>query len=1226
VRQGEYDGLAGGDLTGSTLGGYEILKLVGTGGGGSVYRAKSTADGASGPAGSIIALKVFHSDLLTDDRVFQRFQREAELGIKIRHPHVVRSYEVGREELDGTPTHYVAMEFIDGETLRETLEELDGVPEHLMYQVAEELLDALTAVHAEGMIHRDVKPENVVITRDKEVRLMDLGVARLQQEGRDITRAGEFVGSLAYASPEQFINQDHVDPRADIYAIGVMLYEMATGKNPFDVTDLNKLLEKKIRGPVRRPKLINRDLDPFLDEVIMSCLNADVDARFTTAEELRSVLREGDASAWWNERIESETFPASTRALNRLRTPRDAELVGRAIELERLHAAFESAAGGKAAVVFVTGAAGVGKSRFVHDFVEELVTPDGPLIMAGRFQEGAGISHRAFLDAAHDFLGEREAMERRLVELIPDMPDLVARFANQILDEDGDLAGDELVSAYTRMLRALSAERTVVLAIEDLQIADDESIALFDHLARSVADHAVLLVASYRDDDVEDGSALHSLPTNLEQRVNTTSIELGPLGREGVEQLLQGLVRQPRTVRGLIWPLLRSSDGNPHFIIEVVARLKETGALVESATGWGSLLPIDQVALPASLRTLLLLKLEGLEDQLRDTLEAAAVQGPEFDASLLAAVTGVKRIRLLKRLAVLERKHRMLASSGRSSFRFASNGLQQVVYDEMTEARRMELHSATADAIRDDQEKLEPADAEAWVRQMLRAGRLPEAVEDVPAAVEHAATHGHAADATTFMERIVDALDPEQRRLRFDVLMLLAALQRVLGRVGEQWRSLARAADVAESMGEPSSVARVRAAFASASLWAGHYDRAETEANQGLAEAEEAQDRDCRAQCLHTLGAVAYRRGDFAAAAESWTQAIEQWRDLGNRRGEAGTLIRLGAVMPEIGQAEEALPAKQEALEILREIGDRRAEGAALNDVGNAFVDADRMQEALVCFEQAVKIARELGDLPAEAAALYNTGRVYTIEARIEEGKEIFERALDIFRQIEDPSGEAEVLDELGSAMATFGDRDRALPLLEQARDAAERTGEVALLARVLRHLGTVHHEAGSREDGWLYYERALTVARSRTRSAILADMGGAAVREGDYDRATNLLEESLAGAEASRRTLLSLCRLARAHHGAGRLEEAAEFAKQAETVIDADQSVAPHYGLEVYYSLGTVLTDATRSRGYLDHANSLLATRTRAIRSVVYRDHYLTMRWPNREILDEARRLVEGG
>jgi tetratricopeptide (TPR) repeat protein len=832
----------------------------------------------------------------------------------------------------------------------------------------------------------------------------------------------------------------------------------------------------------------------------------------------------------------------------------------------------------------------------VHDFLEELVAPDGPFIWAGRCPEGEARSCHAFLEAAHAFFGE-----------------------------DKFEAAQDLAAVYTDAVRGRAAERTLVLALEDMHRADPATIELFEHLARGLADAPVLLIATYRQDEVEEGSAFHTLSAALAQRAETVWIKLGPLHRDAVDKIITAVVRQPRTVRALSWPLYSASDGNPYFLIEILAHLRETGAFTEATDGTGSELtvPLHEVAVPTSVRALLGLRLTELDDELKGTLKAAAVQGPEFDASLLSAVTGQKRIRLQKRLAVLERTYRLVVSSGKRAFRFASHGLQRVVYEGMSDEARTQQHSLCADAIHGEEGGWDGARAYAWVRHLLLAGRLAEAGEHVAAAAGHAAARYHSSEGAAFLARLGTAIAPDAHHLRYTVFMRMAALLHLLGRPGEQRNVLARASEEAEAMGEAGPRARVWAALATASWHAGNYEQAEDEATRGLALAEEAGDADGRARCLHTLGTVAFRRGDFGPSAGHLRAALELQRECGDRRGEAKTLLQLGAVMPEIGEGDEALETKQSALAILREVGDRRGEGAALNNVGNAFVDAERIPEALVCYEQSIQIARDLGDLPAQASALHNMACVFTTEERIDDAKDAFERALDIFRELEDPSGEANVLDELGSAVASFGDLKDALQYLEEALAAAERTGENALLARVRRHLGTVHLETGERDKAWQLYESALSIAHPRTRCVILADMGRAAERDGDYDRATQLLEESLDDNAAPANRLLSLCRLARVHQAAGRVDNAVASARRAEELVKDDQTVAPTYGPEVFYSLGTVLASHKTGRGYLERAKALVGARTRSIRSVVYRHHYLTTLWPNREILDEAQRLA---
>jgi len=1202
-------------LVGRTLGGYEIGPPLGEGGMGTVYRARTVMEGAAGAKGSIVALKVFHPDLVSDETIFRRFQREADLGMRIRHGNVVRTYETGQETLDGVTYHFMAMELVEGQTARGLIHEMGTVPEHLIYMLIDQALDGLGAVHAQGMIHRDLKPENLVLTPEHRLLLMDLGVARLQQEGRDLTRAGEFVGSLAYAAPEQFLDQDRVGPLADIYALGVVMYEMATGKNPFAAAELSTVLTQKVKGLVRRPRLVQRDLEPFLEEVILTCLRQDPAERFKSCEEMREVLRSGEVGEWWKKRTAGGSFPAAAKALKRLRPPREAPLVGRGTDLDALHQAYEVARGGAARVLLLAGTRGVGKSRLVHDFLEELLAPDGPVFLAGRCVEQGGPCH-AFVDALKDVL---DGDEGKLSSLLPDADAAVPAVARLLAGGDG--AGP-FASAFPALLRNLATARPVVLVIEDLQRAGPETLDLLGVLARTLRDDAVLLLATLRPEEVQEGSPLHALLAGVAQQPGAMTLQVAPLGRDAAEELLRAVVRQGRTVRALGRVLHERTDGNPLLLLEMLAHLRADGALVPCEEGFQLTRTVDKEALPKGARDLLLAALAGLDEAQRELLEAAAVQGSEFEPSLLAVVSGQRRIQLLKSLAVLERKHRVIASAGRDSFRFSSRSLRHAVYDALPPARRAELHGKCADGLAAPDTPSHPF---ARVRHLLLANRLAEATpEMLSAAFDHAAHHLHPGLAAEFLEGVVAALGDAAASAHFDALMQLASLHEALGRREARMAALERARSEAERLGGPGPRGRVHLGLAAAFLRAGAFDRAREDAEKGLALAREAGDREGEAGCLHMLGSIFHRRGEHADAAERFEEALAARRAAGDRRGEAHTLQALGAVRGELGDAAGSAPAKEEALRIFRELGDRRGESAALNNLGNSRVEGQQLEEALLCYEQAARIAREVGDLPGEAVALYNEGRVLGALARVDEAKECFARALDIYREIGDPVGEAEVLDDLGVAIAPYGEADEALRYLETARETAARTGQRLLHARTLRHLANLLHSRGERKRAWRHYEEALALAGPHGRSLTRADMGNAALNEDNHDRAVRLLEEALAEGPSGTRALLALCRLSRAHKAAGHAGEAQSCARRAEKMIADLGAVPPQYGPEIYYSLGTTFEAGEGARQYLAKANELLGARSRSIRSMVRRHHYLTMTWPNREILEEARRLFE--
>ena len=247
------------------LGAYELDGVLGRGGMGTVYRASLTKDAAGLEAGTTVALKVIHPHLLTHPGFFKRFLREAQVGQAIDHPNVVRAYDLDAVVDQGRTLHFLVMEYVEGQTLLELLSELGWVPEQLCRHIGREVSKALEAIHAANAVHRDLKPENVILTTDNVVKVMDLGVAHLADEAVRLSQTGHFIGSLEYAAPEQFgASPEGVDARADLHALGVLLYELATGRHPFREESTQAVIRRILEERPRRAAEINEHiLDNF---------------------------------------------------------------------------------------------------------------------------------------------------------------------------------------------------------------------------------------------------------------------------------------------------------------------------------------------------------------------------------------------------------------------------------------------------------------------------------------------------------------------------------------------------------------------------------------------------------------------------------------------------------------------------------------------------------------------------------------------------------------------------------------------------------------------------------------------------------------------------------------------------------------------------------------------------------------------------------------------------
>ncbi|MHC4861716.1 MAG: serine/threonine-protein kinase, partial [Planctomycetota bacterium] len=319
----------------SRLGPYRLIEKLGVGAMGTVFLAEEEGDP--------VAIKLIHPHLVEREGFFKRFQREAEAGQRVDHPNVVRTLECDFVWTGETPLCFLVMEHVEGSTLRDLVNELGTIPEGMLREVAAQTAAGLGAIHAEGIVHRDLKPENVLITKDQQVRIMDLGVAKIQ-DAETLTLAGQFAGSLLYAAPEQ-IQERTVGSYTDLYSLGVMIYELATGQNPFKRDEPIAMINAHLGLVPPRMSDVSSEVSTFLSEVVATLMEKEPDDRFTSAESLREVLAGGEKSTWWTER-EPELLRLR-RSLPRISVRRETVFHAREAELARMDAAWALAGDGE---------------------------------------------------------------------------------------------------------------------------------------------------------------------------------------------------------------------------------------------------------------------------------------------------------------------------------------------------------------------------------------------------------------------------------------------------------------------------------------------------------------------------------------------------------------------------------------------------------------------------------------------------------------------------------------------------------------------------------------------------------------------------------------------------------------------------------------------------------------------------------------------------------------
>ncbi|MCX5141403.1 protein kinase [Streptomyces sp. NBC_00338] len=287
--QGRY---AGGSVAG---GRYQLRDLLGEGGMASVYLAYDSALDRQ------VAIKTLHTELGREQSFRERFRREAQAVAKLQHTNIVSVFDTGEDELGGALMPYIVMEYVEGQPLGSVLQadirSYGAMPADKALKVTADVLAALDTSHEMGLVHRDIKPGNVMVTKRGIVKVMDFGIARAMQSGvTSMTQTGMVVGTPQYLSPEQALGRG-VDARSDLYSVGIMLFQLLTGRIPFDADSPLAIAYAHVQEEPVAPSTINRSITPAMDALVARALKKNPNERFPSAaamqDEITRVLNAG---------------------------------------------------------------------------------------------------------------------------------------------------------------------------------------------------------------------------------------------------------------------------------------------------------------------------------------------------------------------------------------------------------------------------------------------------------------------------------------------------------------------------------------------------------------------------------------------------------------------------------------------------------------------------------------------------------------------------------------------------------------------------------------------------------------------------------------------------------------------------------------------------------------------------------------------------------------------
>jgi eukaryotic-like serine/threonine-protein kinase len=949
---------------------YQLLQKLGEGGMGTIYRAH---DRLTGETVALKRLTVSPEQLqfasMSDTKEFRlALAQEFRTLASLRHPNIISVLDYG---FDSDKQPFFTMEVLkNAKTIREAVQ---GKPPLEQLQMLMQMLYALIYLHRRNIIHRDLKPDNVLVV-DEQVRVLDFGLAVAYDDTID---AEEIAGTMTYIAPEVLQGMG-ASPLSDLYAFGVIAYEIFAGHHPFDVTNPQQLLFDTLNTEADTSVL---DVDTQMSEIIRRLLQKDPKARFVSAVEVLQAFQAVEPRLA-NEETEDirESFLQA------------AEFVGRDEELSILIGALEASLHRKSAAWLVGGESGIGKSRLVDELrVRALV--QGVQVLRGQAISSGASAYQIWRDLMRylALLTEADTLEASVLKpFVPNIEALLNRSVPDAPRLDPKAVQTRLLSTVVSILKR--QPYPMLLILEDLHWASAESLELLRAMLRQITNMPLLIVGTYRDDEAP------TLPSALTEM---NLLKLQRLSPQDINALSVSILGESGKSEAVVSLLQQETEGNVFFLVEVVR------ALAEDA---GSLSQIGQITLPehvfsGGIQKLVQRRLGRVSKRSRALLQLAAVIGRQLDVSVLSSLHKGSIENWLT-----ESSNAAVLEFYEGAWRFAHDKLREGLLAELGEAERKTLHLQAARGIEalygeaqastltyhygiGGEQAKEAHFAAVAGSEALRMGANQDAVQYLETALAYSPTPllqrqiaqayyglGNLGASRAHLERalemlgeripkplppaivkeVVHQLLPIKAKRRVDEQALEVA--RIYGLIGEisyfttetllGIYSVLRMLNLAEGVEPSAELARANVNMCIAASLIPHYGLAERYGQRAEEVANALEDRSVLMQVLNIRGVYLTGTGQWARVDDALDRALALAEQLGDRREAITTRTTRAIARHYQGRFEEAIALNTYAQEAAAETGNVQQMGWGLYSRAENFNNVGRAEEACLLLEE----------------------------------------------------------------------------------------------------------------------------------------------------------------------------------------------------------------------------------------------------------------------------------
>lgn len=1119
--------------------------LIGQGGMGTVYRGIDTKTQEP------VAVKVLKMDKVSDKDMVSRFIREGEALRQLKHPNIVKM--LAATEQDGM--NYLVMEYVDGGSLRQLLDKSPRLDVQRTLQIALDLSDALTRAHRLNILHRDIKPDNVLLAQDGTPRLTDFGMARIGGAPH-ITQDGTVLGTLSYLSPEAFNGSD-VDERSDIWAFGVLLYEMLAGQRPFKHDDIGALITAILSQPFKRLEDIRSDIPTALVDLIDRMLTKDLQARISSVRlvgaELEAILRGDNMAGLTTPTPTPTSFGTSTmeaiaavrpsssssrqtvpvKIANNLPTP-PTPFIGRERELQELNKILTTPS---SHLLSLVGTGGVGKTRLALEQARQQAQQfkDGVFYVALDRVANEAQFVVALAEAINFSFGAKREPKQELFDYLREKQMLI------VLDNFESAMG--AVNLVTDLLQAAPQLKFIATSRERLRLRSEQVfevsglsippaterdlqallnypvVQLFQHSAQRVqpdfyvvADNVALVCQIVR--------AVEGLPLGIELAAAwLESLSLEEIVREigqsidFLETDMRDVPERQRSIRAVFaysWNLMTADEQQTFSRLTVFqggferdAAEKVAGASLRILTNLinKSLIQRDakgRYSVPKLLRQYALEQMDSAKQG--QIAQAHAHYYADWIHQLAPMFNTAKELAILDMIEVEADNlkgawQNLIERRDWQLLEKAGRPLVQYKIARSLYEEGLQGLGAVLEVLEKEREQF--PHHYWWVLTLYhfmgsRIGNYQPVLPAMTAAIDFF----HATGA-----KIEQAV----------ALNVLSYAQMMLGNVRDA-RELA--AQALELVGDFSDVGAWYAAMGNygyAEYLLGNYGEARSIYESILHTAERMPHSPTTlALSKNNLGEIVREMGDFKSARQLFQAAYDEFKAQHNRRGMAFALNNLAGIIFYSGDYEKANKMYQRAYDLHREIGDRSGMGHSLSALGNASTVQGDWHKAREYYEQAMNIRRSIQDKRGIADSLMDLG----LNAM---NTEEYSRALTLHNEAIFAMNEIGYMEGMGNAYATRAfihliqqAPQQAEPDVQEALRIGEALGNPFIKLQAVASLGELELQYGRLESAEKHLQQALSMAEmSEIPNFALLVMCGLAevyIARQDYQRALELV------------------------------------------------------------------------------------------------------------------------